>query len=215
LKVELHGLKLPEVKPGDDLAAMIVGAAEEQAGGLKPGDVLVVASKALSKALGLMVRLEDVRPSREAVKLAEKTGGDPRHVQLILENSDRLLLAIPFGGLVRSGIVKLEKMAEDVKRAREALRFASCELAVEREKQIYSNAGIDFSNSPEGYVTIPPANLDGVAKALRSRIKDLTGLDVPVVISDTEYWFFLGSLDFARGCSGLRPIARKLGAPDL
>ena len=215
MKLEAYGLRLPEVKPGDDLAAMIVKAAEEQAGGLKPGDVLVVASKVVSKALGLVVRLEDVKPSPEAVRLAKATGGDPRHIQLILKNSDRLLLAIPFNELIRSGIVKIEKMAEDVRRGLEALKYASCELAVDREGQIYSNAGIDFSNSPEGYVTIPPANPDGVAREIRHRIRELTGVDVPVIISDTEYWFFLGSLDFARGCSGLRPISRKLGAPDL
>ena len=215
MKVELYGLRLPEVRPGDDLARLIVEAAEGQAGGLKPGDILVVASKVVSKAMGLMFRLADVEPSPEAVELAEKTGGDPRHVQLILESSDRILLAIPFGDLVRSGIVRLDKLAEDVGRGREALRYAACELAVERGGQIYSNAGIDYSNSPEGYVTVPPADPDGAARELRLRIRELTGLDVPVIISDTEYWFFLGSLDFARGCSGLRPVARKLGAPDL
>ncbi len=132
-----------------------------------------------------------------------------------MDNCDDVLLAIPFRDFVEKGIMRLEKIAKDFERAREALRYATCELAVRKGRQIYSNSGIDFSNSPGGLVTVPPDDPDAAARALKHRIRKLTGLDVPVIISDTEYWFFLGSLDFARGCSGLRPVARNFGAPDL
>ncbi|HET6657672.1 MAG TPA: coenzyme F420-0:L-glutamate ligase [Gaiellaceae bacterium] len=50
---------LPEVRPGDDLAALL-GEAVEQAGGLEAGDVLVVAQKAVSKAEGRVEETDDV-----------------------------------------------------------------------------------------------------------------------------------------------------------
>jgi coenzyme F420-0:L-glutamate ligase/coenzyme F420-1:gamma-L-glutamate ligase len=50
---------LPEVRPGDDLGALI-GEAVERAGGLEQGDVLVVAQKAVSKAEGRVEQTDDV-----------------------------------------------------------------------------------------------------------------------------------------------------------
>lgn len=49
---------IPEVRPGDDLAALL-GDAVERAGGLEAGDVLVVAQKVVSKAEGRVERTED------------------------------------------------------------------------------------------------------------------------------------------------------------
>ena len=80
LKIELYGLKLPEVSSGDDLAELILEAAEKEAGGLKKGDVLVVTSKVVSKALGLLVELDKIELSSKAKRIAKKTGGDPRHI---------------------------------------------------------------------------------------------------------------------------------------
>ena len=74
LKVELYVLRLPEVKPGDDLAGLVVDAASEEAGGIRDGDVLVVTSKVVSKAYGFLIRLSEVKPSMRALRIVEKTG---------------------------------------------------------------------------------------------------------------------------------------------
>jgi coenzyme F420-0:L-glutamate ligase/coenzyme F420-1:gamma-L-glutamate ligase len=77
---------LPEIRPGDDLAALL-GAATD----LRAGDVLVVAHKAVSKAEGALRALDEVRPSARARELAAGHGKDPRIVQVVLDESAEVL----------------------------------------------------------------------------------------------------------------------------
>jgi coenzyme F420-0:L-glutamate ligase/coenzyme F420-1:gamma-L-glutamate ligase len=78
---------LPEIRAGDDLAAMLAGHVQD-------GDVLVIAQKAVSKAEGRVVKLAGVTPSEEAKRLAAEQGKeDARHVQLILDESQEVLRA--------------------------------------------------------------------------------------------------------------------------
>lgn len=81
---------LPEVRPGDDLAALIAGALPPD---LDDGDVLVVAHKVISKAEGRVVRLDDVSPGPRAQELASAQDKDPRAVQVVLDESAELLRA--------------------------------------------------------------------------------------------------------------------------
>ena len=80
---------LPELRPGDDLAAVLASAAAE----LRPTDVLAVAHKVVSKAEGRVVRLEDVTPGPRARALAAEHGKDPRHVEVILSETAELVRA--------------------------------------------------------------------------------------------------------------------------
>jgi coenzyme F420-0:L-glutamate ligase/coenzyme F420-1:gamma-L-glutamate ligase len=87
---ELHAWALPglpEVRPGDDLGALL-GAFE-----LEPGDVLVVAHKLVSKAEGALRRLDEVTPSPRAVELAATLAKDPRQVQVVLDESAEVVRA--------------------------------------------------------------------------------------------------------------------------
>jgi coenzyme F420-0:L-glutamate ligase / coenzyme F420-1:gamma-L-glutamate ligase len=79
---------LPEIRPGDDLAALLGAAAE-----LRATDVLAVAHKVVSKAEGRLVDLSTVFPGWEARELAEQHGKDPRHLQVILDESAEVLRA--------------------------------------------------------------------------------------------------------------------------
>jgi len=215
LKVELYGLRLPEVKPGDDLARLVADAASEEAGGIRNGDILVITSKVVSKAYGFLIRLDEVEPSRRALRIAEKTGGDPRFIQAVLDNSDEVLFILPFAKLVEKGVIRMEKMSGNIAGAYEAMKKAPYKIIVRRGGQIYSSAGLDSSNHPEGVVSVPPKNMDEYAREIRRRILELTGRRVAVVITDTEMWVSLGSLDFARGSSGIEVIHRGFGNPDL
>jgi coenzyme F420-0:L-glutamate ligase/coenzyme F420-1:gamma-L-glutamate ligase len=80
---------LPEIRPGDDLAALLAAAA----GAFDPGDVLVVAHKVVSKAEGRIVHLDDVRPSDRAQALAAEHGKDPRQVEIVLSEAAELVRA--------------------------------------------------------------------------------------------------------------------------
>src|SRR5690606_30874532 len=81
---------LPEVHPGDDLAVLLLAALAEAALPLRPGDVLAVAQKIVSKAEGRLVNLADVTPGAEAERVAAEVDKDPRLVELILRESETI-----------------------------------------------------------------------------------------------------------------------------
>jgi coenzyme F420-0:L-glutamate ligase/coenzyme F420-1:gamma-L-glutamate ligase len=88
-EVRVIGLDgLPEIKPGDDLAALIHEAAE-----LEDRDIVVVAQKAVSKAEGRVVPLSGVSPSKRARDLSADR--DPRHTEVILEEAARIVRSRP------------------------------------------------------------------------------------------------------------------------
>jgi coenzyme F420-0:L-glutamate ligase/coenzyme F420-1:gamma-L-glutamate ligase len=88
--IPLEGI--PEVEAGDDLAGLVLGAAD-RVGGLAEADVLVVAQKAVSKSEGRVVRLDEVEPSARALELADER--DPRHVEWILRESAKVVRVRP------------------------------------------------------------------------------------------------------------------------
>jgi coenzyme F420-0:L-glutamate ligase/coenzyme F420-1:gamma-L-glutamate ligase len=132
---------LPEVRPGDDLAALLAEAAG-RVGGLRPTDVLVVAHKAVSKAEGRLVALGSVFPGWEARELADEHGKDPRLVQVVLDES-------------------LEVLRAD--RGRLICRT--------RHGFVCANAGVDASNAgaPDTLVLLP-LDPDASARALRREL---------------------------------------------
>ncbi|HET6546907.1 MAG TPA: coenzyme F420-0:L-glutamate ligase [Solirubrobacter sp.] len=88
--IELRALPgLPEVRPGDDLAALLQNANLE----LQPADVVVIAHKVVSKAEGRVVRLAGVTPGPRARRLAAEHGKDPRHVEVVLSEAAELVRA--------------------------------------------------------------------------------------------------------------------------
>jgi len=210
----MYGLKLPLISPGDDLAKIIVNASQNSGIGLEDGDVIVLTSKIVSKSQGLLIKLNEVKPSRRALILANKVGEDPRFIEILLRESDELLLAVPFKELIDKGLIRLKDISSNIENAVKVIETFPVFFIVVRDGSLWTDAGIDSSNHPPGMVSIPPKNLDLIAKSIRDRIKRLTGKDVAIVICDTEI-FLGGSLDLARGSYGIRPIDRSFGALDL
>jgi coenzyme F420-0:L-glutamate ligase/coenzyme F420-1:gamma-L-glutamate ligase len=127
---------LPEIHPGDDLAALL---AEHD---YEPGDVLIVAHKVVSKAEGALRRLAEVTPTALARELARVHAKDPRHVQVVLDESQVVLRA-------ERGVL----------------------VCRTRHGFVCANAGVDASNAPaEGVVVTLPRDPDASARALRAGI---------------------------------------------
>jgi coenzyme F420-0:L-glutamate ligase / coenzyme F420-1:gamma-L-glutamate ligase len=178
---------LPEIAPGDDLGGLIARALEHEPGPPQDGDVLVVAHKVVSKAEGRVRTLSDVTPAPRAAQLAGELGKDPRHVQVILEESAEILRAA-------DGVL----------------------ICVTRHGFVCANAGVDASNVPgEDSVVLLPADPDASARALRRRLRELTGVGPGIVITDSfgRAWRH-GQTDVAVGCAGLRPLEDWRGLPD-
>ena len=150
---------------------------------LQSGDVLVVAQKVVSKAEGRIRSLSDVEASDEAKRIAPDliAAPDPRFVQVVLDESARV---------VRSSRVLITET---------------------RHGFVSANGGVDHSNVPgDDMVTLLPDDPDASAIGLRERLRELTGADVGVVISDTfgRPWR-LGIVNVALGIAGL-PAVRDL-----
>ena len=90
--VTITGIEgLPEIQPGDDLAALIASAVSAQGLALQDDDVLVVTQKSVSKAENRFVDLDDVEPSAFAIEWAASFERDPRHIQVVLREAKRIV----------------------------------------------------------------------------------------------------------------------------
>jgi coenzyme F420-0:L-glutamate ligase / coenzyme F420-1:gamma-L-glutamate ligase len=176
---------IPEVETGDDLVALLADAAE-RAGGLEDADVLVVAQKAVSKAEGRIVRLDDVVPSDRARELAAE-GQDPRHLEVILRESASVVR-------VRPPLV----------------------ISETRSGFVCASAGVDASNAKgEGTLVLLPVDPDASAERIRAGLRERTGRDVGVIVSDSfGRPFRQGTVDVALGVAGLTPLLDLRGVRD-
>lgn len=176
---------LPEVSPGDDVAALIDAALPP--GALTDDDILVIAHKIVSKAEGRIRVLDDVQPSPRALELADQQGKDPRHVQVILDESRELLRA-------SHGVL----------------------ICVTHHGFVCANAGVDASNAPapETVILLPQAP-DASARRIRAKLKRRRAAAPAIVITDSfgRAWRH-GQCDVAIGCAGIAPLDDWRGHTD-
>ncbi len=181
---------IPEIRPGDDLAALIVDAVADNGEAIADGDVVVVAQKIVSKAEGRYADLAEVQPSDEAVSLAGKVDKDARLVELILSDSAEVVR-------FRPGVL----------------------IVADRHGLVLANAGIDTSNLDpargETEVLLLPEDADRSAAALREALSERTGASIGVVINDSlgRAWRN-GTVGVAIGASGVVALADLRGRPD-
>jgi len=191
-RVEALALEgIPEIHAGDDLAAIVVEALERTPGALpaREADVLVVTQKIVSKAEGATVDLTTIEPRPEAVAFAKRWDRDARQVEVVLREARRVVR-------MDNGVVITETP----------------------HGFICANGGVDASNVGAGsgsIVTLLPADPDASAARIRDAVRVATGIDVPVIVSDSfgRPWRW-GIVDVAIGVSGLEPLEDLRGTPD-
>lgn len=187
----LHNI--PLIKPGDHLGSIILEAARSEHIEINDNDIFVIAQKVVSKSEGRLRNLTEVIPSQKAIELAEKTGKDPRFVELILGES------------------------------RKVIRFRWNTIIVEHKAGfICANAGIDHSNVKgewglsEDWVLLLPENSDESAKRIRSEIKELCGKNVGVLIIDSHGRAWRnGTVGVTIGLAGVPGLVDLRGNEDL
>jgi coenzyme F420-0:L-glutamate ligase / coenzyme F420-1:gamma-L-glutamate ligase len=182
---------VPFVKPGDDLAGVILAALAASNETLRDGDVIVIAQKIVSKAQDRFVRLDTVEPSVEAESLAREVNKDPRLVELILRES-----------------------TEVIRHRRDVL------IVAHKLGLVMANAGIDQSNveqsAHDDTALLLPENPDATCAELREALRIRAGAEVAVIINDSHGRAFRnGTVGVAIGASGLAALADLRGAPDL
>ncbi|MDI1496154.1 MAG: F420-0--gamma-glutamyl ligase [Cenarchaeum symbiont of Oopsacas minuta] len=153
---------------------------------IQNGDIVVISQKIISKQEGRMISLDSVKPTGLASGIASAYGKDSRIVQLILDESSRIVR-------MRSGILIMET----------------------NSGLVCANAGIDESNVQPGCATLLPIDSDASAARLRRSILEKTGKNIAVIISDTfGRPFRMGQTDCAIGSAGIRPIVDYTGMQD-
>lgn len=175
------------IAPGDDLPGIVAAAAEHSGVVLSRG-ILVLCQKIVSKAEGRLVDLTQVVPSEQATTIAKEDDKDPRHVEVVLRETARI---------VRRGHGVL-----------------ICET---HHGFVCANAGVDLSNAPgEDIAVLLPLDSDASADALLGALVAKGSEQLGVVITDTfgRPWRD-GLVDIAIGSAGITPIVDQRGSLDL
>lgn len=177
---------LPDIAPGDDLAALIAPRLADAAIG--DGAVFVVSQKIVSKAEGRYRRLADALVDERARQVAATCGKDPRFVAIVLGETERIVRTGPNLLIVRN-----------------RLGLVMANAGVDQ-------SNIDRSDER---VLLLPEDPDASARAIRAGIEALTGRRVAVVIADSSGRAWRnGVTGLCIGCSGVVAIEDRRGDID-
>ena len=182
---------MPRVKPGNDLAQLLIAALDGN--GIRPlrRDILVVAQKIVSKSEGAFAELAKQVPTAKAQEVASTVGKDPRLMQAVLSQS------------------------------REVVRMKKNILIVETHHGfVMANAGVDQSNldveDQNARVLLLPVDPDASAAALKTKLDAHYGVEIGVVISDSVGRAGrLGTVGLAIGAAGVPSLWDRRGEPDM
>jgi coenzyme F420-0:L-glutamate ligase / coenzyme F420-1:gamma-L-glutamate ligase len=187
-ELRLIGLSaFPEVTPGMNLAELARAAVREAGEILRDGDVLVVTHKIVAKAEGRLVDLRTVEPSEFARQWAVAWGKDPRHIEVVLRESVR--------------VVRMDR---------------GILISQTRHGFVCANAGVDASNVPgDEMVCLLPVDPDATAQAMRHALSDAAGAHIAVIIADSfgRPWRN-GIVNVAIGAAGIEPLVDYRGQVD-
>jgi coenzyme F420-0:L-glutamate ligase/coenzyme F420-1:gamma-L-glutamate ligase len=177
---------IPEVKAGDDISDIVIDCCNLSSIRLEAGDVLVIASKIVSKAEGRVIHGQNVEISEDALKIAQDNDFDPIQVELALRESN------------------------------EVIRSKRVLITETHSGYVCNFSGVDRSNSPSGTYALLPENPDASAERLHDSLQSKTGKHIAVIISDTQGrpWR-RGSINLAIGCAGIAPFKYNRGKSDL
>jgi coenzyme F420-0:L-glutamate ligase / coenzyme F420-1:gamma-L-glutamate ligase len=177
----------PEIKAGDDIANILIQSLRARRLQLKPGDILVIKHKIISKAEGQFVELDTINPSPESMEWGRQYDVDPRVIELALKES-RVVIRRKNGVLIT-----------------ETHHGFLC-----------ANSGVDASNVDGGrHAVLLPKDPDHSAEKMKRSIKSLTGFSVAVIITDSfgRPWRE-GLTEFAIGVAGINPLRDDRGQHD-
>jgi coenzyme F420-0:L-glutamate ligase/coenzyme F420-1:gamma-L-glutamate ligase len=187
--VEVIGVEgLPMIRPGDNLGALISEAAKRKGRPVKDDDVVVVTHVVVSVAENRLANLDEIVPSEFARNLAKRLDRDPALVEVVLRESR---------GIRRIG--------------------ESVLITETHHGFVCANSGVDKSNvAGERMVALLPSDPDTSAVRIRNEIREASGCNVAVIISDTfGRPLRIGEVNVAIGVAGLKPIRDRRGEKDL
>ncbi|MHA1409762.1 MAG: coenzyme F420-0:L-glutamate ligase [Candidatus Odinarchaeia archaeon] len=182
----LYPIKTPLIRPGNNILTIVLTEIEKQGLKLREKDILVFAESAVATSQNRIVRLSEVKPSGKAIEIGKKYDIDPRLVEVILGEADRIL-----GGV-------------------------SHVLLTLKDNVFQANAGVDKSNAPGGYVTLLPKDPVKTAEEYRKYVFKKYNVKIGVIIADSRTQpLRLGNVGLALGVAGFNPVEDLRGRADL
>ncbi|UCE43706.1 MAG: coenzyme F420-0:L-glutamate ligase [Candidatus Bathyarchaeota archaeon] len=184
--MQLFGIHTRLIKPKDDLVGILLDVISKQKLTIDDGDLLMLASKAISIVQGRLMKLDTIIPSEEAKALAEKYDLDPRFVDVVLMEARKV-----YGGV-------------------------SGALLTVKSGALIPNAGVDQKNAPKGFVVLWPDAPHEAAENIRGEIFERVGKNVGVLIVDSHISpLRMGTTGLAVGIAGFNPIRDCRAERDL
>ncbi|TFG00502.1 MAG: coenzyme F420-0:L-glutamate ligase [Promethearchaeota archaeon] len=196
--VKIIGLKnIPFIKKGDNIAQLIVEGCKKQNISLKDKDIILIAQTIITKSLGRIKHLENIKPSQKAFKIHNKVKPLAEQKKIPVK-SPELIQAI-------------------IDESKKVLKTEHVIITETKQGFICANAGIDKSNiEGTSNIGLLPKNPDLEAKKIREHLYSLTNKRIGIIITDSfGRPFRNGAVGVALGVSGISPIKDKRGDQDL
>jgi len=184
--MRLLGIRTQLIKPRDDIVSIILAGTDKQKLRIDDGDILVIASKAVATLQNRLKRLDSVKPSEKAKKLARRYSLEPSFVETVLQEADQV-----FGGVSKA-------------------------LLTLKDHILTANAGVDHKNAPKGYAVLWPENPFKAAEEIRRDVFTRTGKRVGVLIVDSRVTpLRMGTTGLALAVAGFEPVLDCRAEKDL
>jgi coenzyme F420-0:L-glutamate ligase / coenzyme F420-1:gamma-L-glutamate ligase len=187
---ELRLIPVPladEIRPGDSLPDKLLASLRRRRLRLHPGDILIIKHKIVSKSEGRLVDLATIQPSDESLVWAKQYSLDACVIELALRESRAVIRR-------KNGVLITET----------------------HHGFLCANSGVDVSNVNGGtYALLLPEDPDRSAANLKRALKRLTGISIPIIITDSfgRPWRE-GLTEVAIGIAGMRPLRDDRGRRD-
>jgi len=185
-RMQLFGVRTRLIKAGDDLPSIILDAMNKQKLNIDDGDVLAIASKAVATVQNRLKKIDSIKPSGKAKKLAKKYDLEPSFVEIVLQEAEKV-----YGGVSKA-------------------------LLTLKEHVLTANAGVDHKNAPRRHVVLWPKKPFQAAEKIRKEILVRTGKHVGVLIIDSRVTpLRMGTTGLALAVAGFEPVRDCRADKDL
>ncbi|OAA30986.1 hypothetical protein AT15_08375 [Kosmotoga arenicorallina S304] len=221
--VQIHPVRfsepvLPGIKEKGNFEDLLLSEIGKNGMKLNDGDIIVVTSKVLSLFENRTIKRSAIKPRKRVKVLARLFKFDPIILELIFQEGP-IVAVLPQKMIARNKQLLNQqlKLSLDPEASLKFLNERFSNLAMVRKLNLlFDSAGIDTTNTPDGYVTLLPRDPSKTARSIRLGIEKVTGKKVAVIVTDTLYSpRRVGSNDICIGCSGIFPIIKNEAHVDI
>lgn len=208
----------PRRSEKDSFEDLLISEIEKNGLELNDEDIIVVTSKVLSLFENRTIERSTIRPRKRVKILAKLFNFDPVILELILQEGT-IMAVLPQKMIAKDPRILNQqlKLSNNPQATITALKERFANLAMVRKfKLLFDSAGIDTSNTPDGYITLLPENPVKTAIKIRNNLEKRTGKKMAIIITDSLYSpRRVGSNDICIGCSGIFPIVKNEAKNDI